>query len=846
MIPVLYESNEITFADNGIGRLSDVISCQVLEERNGEFETEFQYPITGIHYDDITEGRIIYVDHDEQKDPQPFIIYRRSAPINGVVTFNAHHVSYLLSSVIIEPFTASSVSDAFNTFTTDNMNTNPFTFWTDNTTGGSMTSEVPASVRALMGGNKGSILDVFGGEYKYDKFLVRNYASRGSDNGVTIRYGKNLSDIVWEVDTMDLYGSVVPYWSDGESTVVYGGIVSGGGAVNRVTTLDLSQEFDAQPTVAQLETRAAQFLSANEPWIPKENIKIDFIPLWQTEEYADVAPLERVCLCDTVTVIYTDLGVTATAKVIKVVWDALLEKYTSIELGQAKSSFADTIIGEVDTKLSEAIANVPTTSAVQAAIDNATSLITGGMGGNICFLYDANGKPTDMLVMDTDNVSTAVHVLRINVNGIGFSSTGVSGTYTSAWTLDGAFVADFITSGYLSANRIQGGTLTMGGNNNGNGVIVVYNSSGTEIGRWDKDGLKQIASNVYTYIGTASHPYFNPNAGTITRTDRTGFLTTYNDSSTNNVYAVAPTNGTMYSTTAADTEIRTINVSGSTAGTGQSFSTQEIIAKGYYRKDYWERNNSTSTYNGYATVVIRPKQHFGIGMPNSATLPTIGSGNTPYAFLDEPNQVIDAKAGGAWLHLYGNNATVDIKNSATIKTNTGTTFGFSSTDFSYNASTYPQLQITGSAFRAFLTSSIYLWYSGSYWSIKGTNQSGNIAIQGSSSKRYKHDITDQIDEELDAHRLYALTMKQFVFNDDCESWEYPDLKGKTLPGFIAEDVEEIYPAAAIHDHEGTIQNWDVRRIVPGMLKLIQEQHEEIEDLKARLAKLEQIVEALTL
>jgi hypothetical protein len=143
-----------------------------------------------------------------------------------------------------------------------------------------------------------------------------------------------------------------------------------------------------------------------------------------------------------------------------------------------------------------------------------------------------------------------------------------------------------------------------------------------------------------------------------------------------------------------------------------------------------------------------------------------------------------------------------------------------------------------------VSSTAYFRYSNSYWLIKGTNQSGNVAVQGSSAKRYKHDITDQIDDELDPHRLYDLTMKQFVFNDDCENWQYPDLKGRTLPGFIAEDVEEIYPSAAIHNADGEIENWDERRIIPGMLKLIQEQHTEIEDLKSRVAKLETLVEKL--
>ena len=114
MIPILYEANETSFLSHGIGRLVDCLRLEVTEERDGIFELEFDYPVNGQHYDDITEGRIIASVHDDNKDVQPFDIYGRSAPIDGVVTFYAHHVSYRLQYAILQPFTASSVSEAFS------------------------------------------------------------------------------------------------------------------------------------------------------------------------------------------------------------------------------------------------------------------------------------------------------------------------------------------------------------------------------------------------------------------------------------------------------------------------------------------------------------------------------------------------------------------------------------------------------------------------------------------------------------------------------------------------------------------------------------------------------------
>ena len=515
MKPILYEANTTMYTGTGLGMLSDCISCEVTEERNGIFECEFEYPITGIHYAEIVQGRIIRVSHDEEKDLQPFTIYERSAEINGIVTFYAHHISYDLNQIIVSPYNAINIETALAGLRYYAMVANPFVFWTDKTSAGTFSVKVPSSVRSLLGGSEGSILDAFGGgEYKFDGRTVKLYQNRGADNGVTIRYGKNLTDISQSIDASSLYNSVVPYWTDGTNTVVYGGVVTGEGgirqkmtwtdesglpmqdeggnvftfstALSKVVPMDLSGYFESAPSVSQLEERALSILNANRPWIPKENIEVDFVALWQTEEYKSIAPLERVKLCDTVHVRYEDLGVDATAKVIRVVWDALTERYTKIELGDAKTSFADVLMAETDKKVDA----LPSYSEMDLAIQNATNLITGGMGGHIVFLYDADGKPTDMLVMDTEDTSTAVHVLRVNVNGIGFSSNGVNGPYTSAWTLDGAFVADFITAGSMSAARIHGGTLELGGLNNGNGSTVVYDADGNIIGMWDNSGIE--------------------------------------------------------------------------------------------------------------------------------------------------------------------------------------------------------------------------------------------------------------------------------------------------------------------------------------------------------------------
>lgn len=445
----------------------------------------FEYPMTGVRFSEIQEGRLVYVTHDETGDKQAFEIYRRSAPISGVVTFNARHISYRLSKVILKPFSVGSIALALQKLKTETFNDNDFEFWTDKQTTARFSVKTPTSIRSILGGSAGSILDVYGGEYEFDMYTVKIHNHRGQDNGVTVRYGKNLTGLTQTLDTGSLYNAIVPYWADNTSgECVYGNPVTAqGGVKNRakwneehgvimtdennaelefdafsadMTVMDFSEDFkDEKPTPKQLEEKAKAYLAANTPWITAENIKFDFVALWQTEEYKDIASLERVKLCDTVTVEYPALGVSAKAKVIKVVWDVLADRYESVEVGEARQTFGDTITHEIR----KAVEDRPTLTDMEVAIQNATDLLTGGMGGHIVFRMDANGKPAEMFMMDTDDINTAVNVWRLNVNGIGFSNSGINGTYRTAWTLDGNFVADFITTGTLSANLIRAGVL---------------------------------------------------------------------------------------------------------------------------------------------------------------------------------------------------------------------------------------------------------------------------------------------------------------------------------------------------------------------------------------------------
>lgn len=349
MIPILYPSTETAFTSEGLGRLTDARKCEVTEERNGTYELVLEYPVSGDMTTELVPGRYIFATHDDSGVPQAFQIYNVSIPLEGFVTVRAWHISYALNTIVVEPFTASTCAAAMAGLSTNSMNTNPFTFWTNKTVSADFAVTTPKSVREVLGGSAGSILDVYGkGEYEFDMFTVKLHLNRGQNNGVQIRYGKNLTKLDQTIDGSNVYNAIVPYWQNNEDMVyVDHVVVRTGETAKGVVPYDLSGEFDDAPTSAELETRAQAIIDASDNYALKENINVDFVPLWQTEEYKQYADLERVKLCDTVNIYYEKAGVNVTAQVVKVVYNTLLDRYNSMTIGEPRTTLAQQIAQEV-------------------------------------------------------------------------------------------------------------------------------------------------------------------------------------------------------------------------------------------------------------------------------------------------------------------------------------------------------------------------------------------------------------------------------------------------------------------------------------------------------------------
>ena len=349
MIPILYEKTETAFISNGLGRLRDCISCIVTEERNGIYECDFEYPVDGANYDLIQVGRIIGVTHDDTGDIQPFDIVSFTKPIDGVVTFHCTHISYRLSYMSIRSSTAkNSLADAFTQIKTYATPACPFTFATDKTSTGYCASlqSVPHSVREVLGGIEGSILDAYGGEYEWDKWTVNLWSARGQMRDFTIRYGVNMLDYNEEYDSTGCYSSCRPYWTDGTNTVV-GDVQTTTGITpsgrDQCIPLDVSEKFESQPTKAQVEATALSVMNSQNPTVPTQSIEVSFVRLQDMGEYEMYQTLLQCRLCDTINVVFPDFNSGGQFKIVKTEWNVLQGKYESMELGSLSVSLSEAL-----------------------------------------------------------------------------------------------------------------------------------------------------------------------------------------------------------------------------------------------------------------------------------------------------------------------------------------------------------------------------------------------------------------------------------------------------------------------------------------------------------------------
>lgn len=327
--PTIHSYDGNTLETQGYGALSDAISAEVTEELNGGFTLEMKYPLHGIHNEYLVAGNIIMAKPAHNQSIQPFRINQVKRTLGNSINVYANHISYDMSGYpMTSAQTYNSLADVISamnnaTWSTGSAAFHRFTFDTDKSSSATFSIAGTQTLRSWMGGQEGSILDTYGGEWSYDNFKCFLANRRGEDNGIRISYGKNLAEYVKE-QTNTIYSHICAYYVKDDVSVYSDLTETGMICAFRVLYYDASKNFDSTPTKAQLNAIAATQK-------PSESLSVTVTPA----QIGDV-----IGLGDTVYVCYENVF---TTRVVKTVWDVLGDHYNKLELGTKKTSIADTI-----------------------------------------------------------------------------------------------------------------------------------------------------------------------------------------------------------------------------------------------------------------------------------------------------------------------------------------------------------------------------------------------------------------------------------------------------------------------------------------------------------------------
>lgn len=642
----------------------------------------------------------------------------------------------------------------------------------------------------------------------------------------------------------------------------------------KVLPLDVSSSWNNKnawskqfPSVDEVNEIGVQYLADNDLKTPKIDISVSFQMLSQTLEYADLSRLETVDLGDDVKIIFTQMGISAVSRCVKTVYDVITGKYTSVELGEGKSDFAYHMVESQKSTQTEIIEN---TDFLTDRLNYAGQMVTGNVGGYV-IMRDSDGDelPDEILIMDEPNLEDALNVWRWNKSGMAHATRLHAGDpleYNVAITQAGEIDARFITTGTMTADRILGGTLAVGGSNR-NGLIQVKDTNNRVILEIDHLGL------YFRYYDSQNIGHWLPTqitskgikAGSVDAEDITGTtisgktITAGGNNDADGKFLVKNSSGDV---------IVTIDHNGIT------------FAEGYDLQISWSQlpsdvaNESDIPSDSHITQITK----------NTVTTEFVNALNVHAGSVDAE----DINAGTingmtiTGTNISGSNISGSVIQSADTNTGYSTTIqnGFISTSFmnllgSVLASTGASIgsqRVTpqGGVIDA---GSLY-FYDGYIYDTGGFTASGTITgdeirsltstttstnqplsftagdvpglirkyVASSSSIRYKHDFKTKFNNDLDPHGILNIKIIQFKYKTDFLNDPEDKLYDKDVIGFIAEDVYKKYKVASDYYYDkkrekDIITGWSPYFMIPPMLYLIQEQHEEIENLKQEVSEL---------
>lgn len=451
---ILYEKGTTDFSRNGLGYLNNVLNANITEELNGEYSLVFDYPLDELLSNELIEERIVKCKVSD--GTQQCFIIKNVVKTYEKMTITCSHLFYLLLTDLAEDIYPQNLSPKpFLDWIIARANyLLPFTTTSDISVQRSGRYIRKNLVEIILGEQENSMVNLFNLEIKRNNWNIALNSRIGADRGEKLLYGKNITGINITIDTNEMYTRIMPVGYDGlllpEKYVDADNINDypypkiGIFEFNDIR-YDPNDEnaYQTEEDAYEALRAAVEELYANGINQPKVNIKIDWLELSKTEEYKQYSNLERVELGDT---IHAQIfGLNYTTRVIKTIYNPLTDRVEKFEIGTVQPNYASQM-----NKYEFELERINPASILEEATNNATSLITQAMGG---YVYKTNNE---LYIMDTNDPNTAVHVWRWNINGLGYSSTGINGTYGLAMTMDGKIVADFISTGTLQTSVIQG------------------------------------------------------------------------------------------------------------------------------------------------------------------------------------------------------------------------------------------------------------------------------------------------------------------------------------------------------------------------------------------------------
>lgn len=388
---------------------------------------------------------------------------------------------------------------------------------------------------------------------------------------------------------------------------------------------------------------------------------------------------------------------------------------------------------------------------MQFLIDNMAAAIAGFDGGNMLITQNTDGQPNGIMIMDTTDRATAQKILWLNLNGITYSNNGANGPFNAVWSFEeGGFIADWIVTGTMMANIIKGGTLTLGGSGNGNGICQILDASGNVVGSLSLSGITATAGKIGGW-----------NIVTNELTNQIG----------NNKVTIAN-------------------------GSNQNMDFLVVETKD---------QNGNTVYPFW----VRANGQVGINLVDqSASTPAFTIGNIDGAAIRMGGDGFEVDFGQNWAKMYYLNQDGAVRLSIGNGDNENVRLdsdGMIQTKYPIRSSAAPNVHM---------------------------NSAGTILECSDSTRRIKNSESEDLGE-MDPEALYKIPVKTYMYNDGYLSNEDPRC-GQRFIGFMAEDMEEVYPYAVDYDDDGLPRNWNIRVMVPAIMKLIQRQHAKIMEMEGKI------------